>query len=345
MTRRAAIVLAGGKGERFQSEHTWQDKAIAELFGKPLLVRAIENVRSVVDEVVICVNDGERKALYAEILKRHNLLNAKLVIDKKNDCVGGPLVAILTGLESAEADFCLSLPADMPLVQPEVVEYMFTVDKAAKVIVPIWPNGRLETLIMVLEKKSSLEIANTLCMLGRPRSDDIIRGTSRVVFVSIIGELSKLDPELRTFVNINSQEDLVKLQPRRVDGAVTKNLHVDRGILPTHELLRLREGSKLLREGNFAEASTNFASCAQTLENAKSFFWAANSREIQAKSLKRQSKQESNLGLTVQARSAFLQAATNYSLETKQHEKCQCAFLAERAMSDKAWCESRANEL
>jgi molybdenum cofactor guanylyltransferase len=344
MTRRAAIVLAGGKGERFQSEQTWQDKALAELFGKPLLVRAIENVRSVVDEVVVCVNREERKALYAEVLKRHNLLTAKLVIDRKN-CVGGPLVAILTGLESAEADLCLSLPADMPLVQPKVVEYMFTIDKAAKVIVPMWPNGRLETLMMVLEKDSSLEIANTLCMLGRPRSDDIIRGTSRVVFVSIVGELNKLDPELKTFVNINNQEDLVKLQPRRVEGAVTENLHVDRGMLPTHELLRLREGSTLCREDNLAEASIVFASCAQTLENARSFFWAANSREIQAKSLKRQSKQESNRGLTVQAKNAFLQAATNYSLEAKQHEKCQCTFLAERATCDKAWCESRANEL
>ena len=46
MTKRAALILAGGKARRFQSKgETWQDKALAELSGKPLLIHAIENVR------------------------------------------------------------------------------------------------------------------------------------------------------------------------------------------------------------------------------------------------------------------------------------------------------------
>jgi molybdenum cofactor guanylyltransferase len=345
MTRRAAIVLAGGKGERFQSKETWEDKALAELFGKPLLVHAIENVSSIVDEVIVCVNREERRALYAEVLKKYSLLNAKLVIDKKNDCVGGPLVAILTGLEAAEADFCLSLPADMPLVQPEVVEYMFTADSAANVTVPMWPNGRLETLIMVLEKNSSLEIANTLCILGRPRSDDIIRGTSRAIFLSIVGEIGKLDPEFKTFVNINNQEDLLKLQPRRVEGEVAENLHINRGELPIDELLRMREGSAMCQKGKFAESTTAFASCAEGLEKKSFFFWAAISRENQAKSLKRLSKLKGKTELTIPAKASFLKASSNYELEAEAHEKYRCTFLAERAKNDKAWCEARAREL
>jgi molybdenum cofactor guanylyltransferase len=345
MTRRAAIVLAGGKGERFQSDQTWQDKALADLFGKPLLVHAVENVSSTVDEVIVCVNSEERKSVYAEVLKRHNVQNVKLVVDRKNDCVGGPLLAILTGLESAEADMCLSLPADMPLVEPKVVEYMFTVDKKARVVVPKWPNGRLETLIMVLEKNSSLEIANTLCMLGRPRSDDIVRGTSRVVFVSILGELSKIDPELRTFVNINNQEDLIKLQPRRVEGEATEDLLVNRGELPPDILLRMREASAMCQDNKFTEAAAAFASCAEVLEKNNSFFWAAVSRENQAKSLKRLSKRKDKTELMSSAKASFLKASANYELEAEAHEKYRCMFLAERARNDKAWCEARAREL
>ena len=63
MTRRAAVILAGGKGKRFQSKpEIWQDKALAPLFGKPLLIHAVEKVREVVNEIVVCVNDEERKA-------------------------------------------------------------------------------------------------------------------------------------------------------------------------------------------------------------------------------------------------------------------------------------------
>ena len=70
MVKRAALILAGGKARRFQTiDAVWRDKALAELDGKPLLIHAIENVQGVVDEVAVCVNDEERKAKYAQILK------------------------------------------------------------------------------------------------------------------------------------------------------------------------------------------------------------------------------------------------------------------------------------
>ena len=58
MTKRAALILAGGKARRFQrKQEEWQDKALAELFGKPLLVHVAESACGVVDEVVVCIND------------------------------------------------------------------------------------------------------------------------------------------------------------------------------------------------------------------------------------------------------------------------------------------------
>ena len=74
MTKRAAIILAGGKGTRFQtSPEKWQDKALAELDGKPLLVHAIENVQDVVDEIVVVVNENEsRNSQYHDILEKYH---------------------------------------------------------------------------------------------------------------------------------------------------------------------------------------------------------------------------------------------------------------------------------
>jgi len=117
----------------------------------------------------------------------------------------------------------------MPLVQPAVIEYMFDEANDARVVVPMCPNGRLETLNMVLERKNALEIASTLCQLKRPRSDDIIRGALKVLFVSIVEKIRSLDPELKSFVNINSREDLARLQPRCVDGPATKKSQVELG--------------------------------------------------------------------------------------------------------------------
>jgi molybdopterin-guanine dinucleotide biosynthesis protein A len=60
--KRAALILAGGKSQRFQSKRReWRDKALSHLSGKPLLVHVVQNANEVVDEVVVCVNDETRK--------------------------------------------------------------------------------------------------------------------------------------------------------------------------------------------------------------------------------------------------------------------------------------------
>jgi molybdenum cofactor guanylyltransferase len=350
MIRRGAIVLAGGKGERFQtSPEKWQDKTLASLFGKPLLIHGIENVKAVVDEVAVCVNNKERKKKYANVLRTHQMRDIKLLVDEKLDGLGGPLVAIYTGLKHLEAKYCLTLPGDMPLVQPKVLEYMF--DKAktncACVVVPMWPNGRLETLIMILERKTSLKIAETLCLLLRPRSDDIIRGTSNVVFISTAGEISLIDLELKSFVNINSPKDLATLQPRRVEGTVRENLHVKRVGLQPAELKRLRDAAIAYRKGEFLEAIKAFSSSSRNFEKKGSPFWTAVSRENEGKSLLKLAKlNDPSLGTEYlqRGRRALLDAADAYGLEAEAHQKCRCIFLADRARRDRLWCQERAQE-
>ena len=142
MVSRAALVLAGGKARRFQTiDKVWQDKALAELNGKPLLVHAVENVLGVVDEVGVCVNDEMRKAKYFQVLKQHAHPDVKFAVDEQVSGISGPNVAIMTGLKAAQADYCFTLPCDMPFMNPQVIEYMFRIAEEVDVAVPMWPNG------------------------------------------------------------------------------------------------------------------------------------------------------------------------------------------------------------
>ncbi len=350
MAKRAAIILSGGRAERFQNaQETWQDKALVEFLGKPLLVHAVENVREVAEEVVICVNNEKRKTQYSEVLKKHNIKNARLLIDEQSNQLGGPLVGILTGLMAAKADYCFTLPSDMPLLQPKVIDHMFNSIKDARVVVPMWPNGRLETLTMVLKKPDVLEIAKTLYQLRRPRSDDIIRGALNVLLISIVGEIRAFDPDLKSFININSQADLARLQPRQAQGSVSESLRLNLSDLPMPELLHLQNASALFNEDKFLEASKAFSSCATQLETECSCFWAAISRENEAKSRLSWSKQQSERKLATEqvfrGKEALLKAVNNYELEAEIYENAHGVFLAERARSNKEWCSSRQHSL
>jgi len=347
MTKRAALILAGGKARRFQSKNKkWMDKALAQLSSKPLLIHAIESVQGVVDEIAISVNDEERKAKYAQILKEYALTDIQIVIDEKNNHISGPTVAIMSGLKSVQADYYFTLPCDMPFLKPAVADYLFNEAEGFEVVTPMWPNGRLETLIMVLERHSGLEITDTLCKLKRPRSDDIPRGASKILFASPVNHIKKLDPELKSFININFKEDLTQLKTRRSHGPVTEDLQVNLGVLSISDLQLLREGAEMFQGGKLSEAQSTFASCTSNFEVSNSFFWAAVSGENQGEAFLKLSQQQlekqAASELDFESKEAFLRAANNYRVEAEIHEENRCWLLAERAWADKSWCESWA---
>jgi molybdopterin-guanine dinucleotide biosynthesis protein A len=277
-------------------------------------------------------------------LKEHALSNIKIVVDEEISGISGPNVAIMSGLKASKADFCLTLPCDMPFLKPSVAEYLFREAGDVDVAVPMWPNGRLETLLMVLKRESGLEIAETLCKLKRPRSDDIPRGASKNLFISPINHIKTLDPELKSFININFREDLNRLQLRRFERAVTENLSVNLGIFSVSDLQRLRAGAKMLQEDRISEAQSTFADCACNFEFSNAFFWAALSWENQGETLLKLSQQELDPKAVVErdfeGKDSFLKAANSYRVEAEIYEENRCWLLAERALADKAWCES-----
>lgn len=335
MSKRAALILSGGSARRFQTyNQPWQDKVLAELDGKPLLVYAIQNLQSVVDKVAVCVNDRERKAQYNQILEKHGFKGVRFVVDEKNCPVKGPLVAIMSGLHAVSAIHCLTVPADMPFLKPEVVDYMFNMAEGVDVAVPMWPDGTVETLLMALERRSGLEIADTLCALKKTRADSIIRGANKLLLVSPLKEIKALDPELRSFININSKEELTKLETRPIEGPATENITLSRSTLPLSDLRLLREGEKMLGESKLLEAQSTFAGCADIFESRKACFWAGVCCEKLGEA---QLKQNAS-----KAKESYLRGANNYQTEAESYAMKGCRLLAERALADKAWCQSQA---
>jgi len=350
MAKRAAIILAGGQAKRFQvKQERWRDKALARLLGKPLLIHVIEGISDAVEEIIVCVNEEARKLQYSEALHEYSIRNVKFCTDEKFAHVGGPIVAIATGSKSASADYCVVLPCDVPLIQPTVVDYLFNAIRGSCVAVPMWPDGRLESLMVVCERPIVVQITDALCELGRRRPDDIIRGASKVTFVSTVGDLKDLDPEFKSFVNINFREDLTRLPTRVVEnGPIKESLQLNVGCPRTSELKLLKTASGYYRGGKFLEASSMFSSSSNRLESRGLNFWAGISRENEGKSLfslsERQSDTEFKKDHYMKGKVAFMRAAQNYGLEAEIYEKNQVGFLAKRARADGSWCQRRVNQ-
>jgi molybdenum cofactor guanylyltransferase len=346
MVGRAALVLSGGSARRFQTQTAgWQDKALAETDGKPLLVRAVENVHEVVDEVIVCVNNEERKAKYLEILGKHGL-DVHFAVDRKAE-ISGPAVGIMSGLHASKADYCLAVPCDMPFLKAEVADCLFAQADGFEVSVPMWPDGRLETLNMTIQREVGLEITQTLSSLNRSRVDDIIRASAKTLLVSPLKEIKKFDPDLKSFVNINAQEDLKKLPIRHIRGPVKENVQLSTRVRTVSDLKLLRDGAGLLKKGDFSGAEKTFDLAKIGFEVDSGFFWTALAGERKGEALLKllapseQTEPEKAAKIEAEIKSAFAGAVKSYQFEAAIYEKNRCSFLFERALSDKAWCESK----
>ncbi|MDR2203826.1 MAG: molybdenum cofactor guanylyltransferase [Nitrososphaerota archaeon] len=341
MTKRAALILAGGKAHRFQTtDQSWQDKALALLEDKPLLIHIIENITTIVDEIIICTNQEERKIKYHNILEKHKI-EAKIVTDEKTN-VNGPNAAILTGLKNTQADICITIPCDMPFIKPNVADHLLNLAKNFDIVMPIWPNGELETLIMTLQHAKEKEIIQTLCQLKRTRPNDIPRATPKTLLSTPLKTIKIIDPALKSFININTQNDLKKLQTRNTQGPIQEDIQlIQKEDNLISNLQQMRNAAKMYQENQLIVAQEKFDQCKNHFEKCDNFFWTALSSENKGKTLLKQIKQqkENNQQAILEFGTKYKEACTNathqYNKEIRIYKKHQCTRLLERAIADK----------
>ena len=204
---RSAIVLAGGFSSRFG-----QDKGVLELANKPLIKHVIDAANPIVDEVIVVTNSQERITKYAKMVAA----DVRFVADSCES--NGPLIGALTGFESAHGKYALLLPFDVPFVSGEVVSLLFELCLNKAAAIPRWPNGQIEPLHAVYQTKVALDAAQSAVDEGKLNMRAMIEKMRGVRYVSTL-VIHQLDPDFRTFFNINTPMDLKKamvmVKPRK----------------------------------------------------------------------------------------------------------------------------------
>jgi molybdopterin-guanine dinucleotide biosynthesis protein A len=195
---RSAIVLAGGFSSRFG-----QDKGVLELADKPLIRHVVDAVSPVVDETIIVTSSQERVTQYAKVIPA----DVQFVIDVCES--NSPLIGALTGFGYAHGEYALLLPFDTPFVSKEVVSLLFELCLNRAAAIPRWPNCQIEPLHAVYQTKLALEAAKSAVAEGKLNVRAMIEKLRGVRYISTL-VIQQLDPELRTFFNINTPIDLKK---------------------------------------------------------------------------------------------------------------------------------------
>jgi molybdopterin-guanine dinucleotide biosynthesis protein A len=180
------------------------EKALLEFKGKTILERLLRNLFLVVDELILSVRDSTQKEKLMPVLESFPVREIRFCFDSREDA--GPLEGIRAGLLESRSEYSFVCAGDMPFVDPEVVDLLFEKASGHDAALPRLGDRMYEPLHAVYSRKMLLEIEKVF-EGGRQSVLTPVFAMQDFVFVEG-SEIREIDPELRSFVNINTVEDL-----------------------------------------------------------------------------------------------------------------------------------------
>ena len=195
---RSGIILAGGRSTRFGGG----EKSLRSVDGKPMICRVRGALLAVVDELIVSVRDEGQRDLVFPYLGGSEQTFA---YDRLRDV--GPLAGVLESLKAARGEYVFIAACDMPYINPGVIAFLFDKARGHDAAVPKGPGEFLEPLHAVYRREAMVRAVEESLAAGERRIASPLRHLQDVVYVPF-DEIRKVDPELKTFLNINRAEDM-----------------------------------------------------------------------------------------------------------------------------------------
>jgi molybdopterin-guanine dinucleotide biosynthesis protein A len=171
-----------------------RDKALVEIGGRPMLALVIERIRPLFDDIFIAGGDESLYGAFGIPVHR----------DVNPGC--GSLGGIYTALVKAAHPLVFCVACDMPFVDPGLVTFLLgEMERGSFQAVIPTVDGEAEPLCAVYSR-------NSLPVVERDLDTGVRRIKSTLASLKVravdADEMRPFDPELRTFFNINTPEDL-----------------------------------------------------------------------------------------------------------------------------------------
>ncbi len=186
-----AIVLVGGRSSRMG-----QSKASLDFGGVQLLARIIAELRRRFAQIVVVAAPESEGPL-------PQIPEGVVLLLRDETPFQGPADALRRGLEAIAGDAAFACSCDLPLLDADVAATLVEMLDAFDAVMPEI-GGRLQPLHAAYHKRC----ARALAAMGA-RGESRLTAIAEEIVLRRVGEhkLREFDPELRSFVNINTPDD------------------------------------------------------------------------------------------------------------------------------------------
>jgi molybdopterin-guanine dinucleotide biosynthesis protein A len=207
----AILILIGGRSTRFGLE-----KAIIELYGKPLILHQIDILSKFDQDIYLVAHSEEQIFNYRKKIDFPKDIN--FIVDDReifeHPKIFKPMLGIYSGLKELnklgfEKVFLLS--CDMPLINPAVINLMINESQGFDCCIPKWNTGFLEPFFAIYPVEKGFQKAKEILINENYGLINFIDKNWKINYISVENVIQKLDKNLVSLVNINGPIDLLKL--------------------------------------------------------------------------------------------------------------------------------------
>ena len=188
------IVLAGGKSSRLGRE-----KALEKIGGMRLIERVVDTLVPISQEVLVVTSKEQVEKISSLDLKARTIVD----VYPGKAAFGG----IYTGLVSASTRYGLVVACDMPFLNSDLLSYLVEIAIGFDIVIPK-VGGNIEPLHAVYS-------GDCLATIKQLLDNNILQMLQLLDLVKTryVGddEVDKFDSEHLSFLNINTQDDVIKV--------------------------------------------------------------------------------------------------------------------------------------
>lgn len=194
----SAVFLAGGQSSRMGSPKAW-----LEFAGRPLLAHLVERMSALFADAVVVAAPGQELPP----------TSARVVRDERPG--EGPVAGLVVGLREVSTPLAFVASCDVPFLDPAIARLLVETARTCDAAVPEW-EGRLQPLQAVYRTSVQPLLVQQL-EEGRRRPVDLFDRVRTVIIPETT--LRAIDPEGRSFLNMNTPEDYERAKERWAEWA------------------------------------------------------------------------------------------------------------------------------
>jgi molybdopterin-guanine dinucleotide biosynthesis protein A len=181
------VILAGGENTRMP-----ELKAFIKVNGKPVIERNLGLYLQIFDNTFVVTNEPEK----------YSHLRTPMLGDIYD--IRGPMTGILTSLINSPTKWIFVSACDMPFINKGLIRYMAGKRDGFKAVAPRI-KGKAEPLFAFYSKELIASMEKALLDSRRGLRDFL--KSKKVKYINF-SEIKKVDPGARSFINLNTPDDL-----------------------------------------------------------------------------------------------------------------------------------------